>query len=400
MTRHLKTERSDIPEVAKALGKKRKEQELEFERLRRLGNYHHNLRVYDRKQGTLIVLRRSILAKKAEDYLPCLYCCGFVSEAGLWYPVKTCKYRPLVMQKEKDEDEEGKEASIISRSRTLLAGSLTLYKVDHSNYKNLKEKVVSKMRDSRDGVLSIINNDDLILHFGMVKLERSGESRQYHIASKMKQLGRLVKKVHELCQGKQVSLMECIKPQMFDVIIRATKSLSGNVKQKTKNGVQISKSPSFGLQVGHSLRKCVMLKKGRAIRLRDYEMKCEAQEFDILLQSEWTDKVSAPALQTLKERKYYKEEEILDSSDLAKLNAYSSHKVTEGIKCLHEEPNLDNWINLSKAVFIACTVFNHRRSGEVAKMPTTSFTKRPARGKVNGEILNSLTGLEKKLLER
>ncbi|XP_072022444.1 uncharacterized protein [Amphiura filiformis] len=187
---------------------------------------------------------------------------------------------------------------------------------------------------------------------------------------------------------------------MFDVIVKATKSLSGKVKQKTKNGIQMSKSPSYGLQVGHSIRKCVMLKIGRAIRLRDKEMKLEAQEFDLLYSNEWTDKVSSPALQTLLERKYYKEEEIPDSSDLAKLNAYSSQKVTEGIKCLHEEPNQNNWTNLSKALFVACTVFNHRRSGEVAEMPIASFTKRPARGKVNGEILNSLTSLERKLLQR
>ena len=112
------TGHSDKPEVAKILSKGKKEQQMEFERLRLFGNYRHNMRVYDKKEGTLLVLRRSVNEKVAEDYVPCLHCLGFVEEKGLWHHIQHCKFKPLDY---KDEDEEATHGStILARCRMLL----------------------------------------------------------------------------------------------------------------------------------------------------------------------------------------------------------------------------------------------------------------------------------------
>ena len=123
------------------------------------------------------------------------------------------------------------------------------------------------------------------------------------------------------------------------------------------------------------------------------------KDFHLLAQAEWTDTVSSPALQTLREREYYTEAEIPETADLIKLNAYTNMNIKEQVKCLHENASKENWFALSKSVYTAATVFNHRRGGEVAEMTTECFKNR-SQGKVNGEIENSLSTLEKKLLRR
>ena len=135
----------------------------------------------------------------------------------------------------------------------------------------------------------------------------------------------------------------------------------------------MSRAPSFGLQIGHSLAKCAMIKRGRAIRLKDDDMKTEALDFYQLFEMEWTDKVSSHALQTLKERRYYKEEEVPETSDLIRINRVANERVQEGTKLLHENSNEENWQSLSRAVYVAATVFNHRRGAEVAEMPTSTI---------------------------
>jgi len=215
MKRHLLKAHEREPQVAEAaVIKCKEEQYLAFEKLRFLGNYKHNIRTYESRKGTLIVKRRSVNNKCAEDYLPCLYCLGFVESSGLWHHVKCCKHKPSQCDEEEESpcSEKEKEYSIISRCRMLLGGSLTVYKADHLNYGLVKDNVVKTMREG--AIKDIVAEDDLILNFGTVLLERSGERRSPYISSKMKQLGRLVQKAREI-EGTTVCLMDMIKPQTF-----------------------------------------------------------------------------------------------------------------------------------------------------------------------------------------
>ena len=85
------------------------------------------------------------------------------------------------------------------------------------------------------GIKKIVQNDDLILNFGAVLLNKSGERRRHYYSSKMKQLGKLVSKVQDL-NDTNLSLMDCIHPEKFDLVVQATKEVSGLVKEKTMNG--------------------------------------------------------------------------------------------------------------------------------------------------------------------
>ena len=70
-------------------------------------------------------------------------------------------------------------------------------------------------------------------------------------------------------------------------------------------------------------------------------------------------------------------------------------------RCLQESPSSSSWRNLSKALFVLMTTFNRRRGSEVAKMHLKMFTAMKDNQKEhNQEILESLSPMEKKLLDR
>ena len=103
----------------------------QLEKLRLLGNYHHNLRVLRSKQGELIVSRRPSISNRCNpnDFLPCSHCLGFIRRQELWKHVKSCKFKPestetpkyqkvqeksklLVYTESRDDDDEGDDEDV------------------------------------------------------------------------------------------------------------------------------------------------------------------------------------------------------------------------------------------------------------------------------------------------
>ena len=133
IARHYKQQHEREREVRIALSfpKGSSNRKKQLEKLRLLGNYHHNLRVLQSKKGELIVSRRPSTSNRCNpnDFLPCSYCLGFIRRQELWKHVKSCKFKPenietpkyqkvqekskLLLYPEKvDEDEEGDDDDI------------------------------------------------------------------------------------------------------------------------------------------------------------------------------------------------------------------------------------------------------------------------------------------------
>ena len=137
------------------------------------------------------------------------------------------------------------------------------FKSDHQDYEKLKD-IICKMHSGEAN--NITEDDDLILDFGTVVLEKTGEKRWHSLSSKMKQLACLVLKVREL-EGDQVSLMGCIHPQMFDAVTEASKALSVHeMKKKLKMEFNMMQHQAYGLHLGPLLTECCMMKIGQGIR--------------------------------------------------------------------------------------------------------------------------------------
>ena len=162
-TRHLKSVHASEIDLISLSRKTKKQQAIEYERPRVLGNFNHNVRVLREKVGQLIVVRRSILLKQCSDYLPCIYCFGFYGQGQLWRHVRVCKHRNV---REYDKNDEKEISSVKSQSRMLLEGAGLHFNqaTSKDNYTELSANVIEKMR--HDNITSIVASDDIIRTFG------------------------------------------------------------------------------------------------------------------------------------------------------------------------------------------------------------------------------------------
>ena len=157
----------------------------------------------------------------------------------------------------------------------------------------------------------------------------------------------------------------------------------------------------MGLKLGHSLLKCAHIKRGMSIRLRDHDMGEQADRFIALHKAEYTDTISSRCLATFRLRKMNKVEALPLTKDLVALNVF----LNAGIKLLTAKLrlgfNYDTWRNLLEFVLCSLIVFNKRRGGEMSRMLLSAYTDRPDwKLWVNQEILDSLSALEKYLLDK
>ena len=97
IARHYEQKHESEREVTIALSfnKGSPNRKKHLEKLRLLGNYHHNLTVLEVGKGELIVSRRPSTTKRCNpnDFLPCGHCLGFIRRQELWKHVKSCKFK-------------------------------------------------------------------------------------------------------------------------------------------------------------------------------------------------------------------------------------------------------------------------------------------------------------------
>ncbi|PIK34555.1 hypothetical protein BSL78_28629 [Apostichopus japonicus] len=176
------------------------------------------------------------------------------------------------------------DTTLTAKCRMLLSGALhgkdTLFLSD--NFEDLTREVISKIRDDEEK--RMLEADELILMFGASLLERLGALRRHVISQRMRQLARLLI-TFKITNG-QTSLMELIDASRFYDVVVCVRGVCGDAQEQTVAGVKMFTSPSYGLHIGHSIVKCCMIKRGRAIRLKNHEMKQEAVSFQELMEGQ------------------------------------------------------------------------------------------------------------------
>ncbi|KAL3870843.1 hypothetical protein ACJMK2_038880, partial [Sinanodonta woodiana] len=175
---HLNSKYNDQLEVVQALVKIGKERTWAIEKLKHKGKYVHNIGILQSKQGELVVARRSNTNQKYDDYLPCIHCLGFFKKGELWKHCSVCKF--------KSKDATSNESSTQARSRMLL--SSTVETESCANFKKL-HPILDTMH--RDEVFRFLKNDNLILTFGNILLQKLGIRRKHNNSQRMCQLARI-----------------------------------------------------------------------------------------------------------------------------------------------------------------------------------------------------------------
>ena len=214
----------------------------------------------------------------------------------------------------------------------------------------------------------------------------------------MREIARLLKQLRETDRNLDAELSDFIKPEKFDTVVQAVKTLCSF---HDNDGCQEVKIPSLALKLGHSLKKCLNIIRGQALRQKGKNRQEDAENFEKLLESEWSNKISHHSLNTLSARKFNKVDVLPLTKDLEKLRGHLEHAINVSAKALEHYPNPENWSALAQSTLTRLIMFNKRRGGEASKLLMTSYLGWPDWTKANShEIMESLNEFERDLSKR
>lgn len=394
--RHLQTVHAKEPEIESLATKSVAEQKHRFDELKIRGNFNHNLRVLEEGVGELIVLRRPTARANIDDYLPCIYCLGFLQAKDLFVHTKTCEHNKSKTDENTKDGGEADNKNVLGKSRMLLAGALQQDYADMSD--EFRSDVFNSMR--YDAITKYVKTDFLILKYGMSLYRRHGRSRHNDISQKMRSLARLVLMMREMNSvDASASLQTILNGGCFDAVLKATEAICK--LEANELGKPQFKNPSFGIRVGHMLVKAAELKKGLGIRTSCSIMISDADHFLALHKNEWTNVIASTASSTLKHRRYNNPEVLPVTSDLLKLKKFQEKVMASLTPLLLTKPTYTTWRQLLEIVYSRVVVFNKRRCGETAKLLVSAFKNRPSwKDNVNDEIIGTLQPMEQQLMLR
>lgn len=380
----------DCPEVVKALSfeAKSKERKKELDRIRLLGNFMHNNKVLEKNKGELKVVRRPPPNVEGNplEYLPCLYCYGFLHKAELYRHVHTCEFAS-----------EGKEVHPrrLRYNCSLLLSTNNAFK---NCNKDLADYVLPRMKS--DNISLVARRDELILMYGAALLNKHGKNKANLVSQKMRELARLLVEVRNLCRLPSLQFMNAITPDKFDVFVTATKNVSG-FDAREENHLSRYKSPSTSLKLGYALKKAAFIVRGWAIRSRDAATQKDVDDFLKLYDQDWSETITCNALDTLSFRKHNKQETLPLTEDLVKLRDYQLEQMEELTERLELYAQKEVWRSLACVCLARMIIFNKRRSGEASKLRVDVYKSKPNwKAGVNQEIEASLSPQERELQKR
>ncbi|XP_060522328.1 uncharacterized protein LOC132699555 [Cylas formicarius] len=389
--RHFELLHNKETDVAKILAKPKhsKERKDGFRNLIRVGNFYHNTEVLATNRGHLILVRRptenELKFLTPADYGPCPYCLGFMLKKHLWHHVKNS----CTAKSQKDDQDNGRH--IIAESHALLNDAFGReFSTDYVT------NIVCKLRN--DDIGTYCNEDVLIQRFGSMLFEKYGTTQCELIRQSMRQLARLTLKLGEIDNSKR-QLTDFLVPQMFDLIIQATKSLC-----VTHQNVALRPEfelPSLALKIGYALKKCAAIKRGSCLRGGNLSGNETLLCFLSLMDLEWNTRVSSSALATMYNRKMNAAELLPLTSDLIKLSSYLNEEMTKEQIFLSNCATIKTWSRLASLTLSKIILFNKRRSGESARMTIVAYSSRPNWSSQSTEKLKkSLTDFERKLADK
>ena len=181
------------------------------------------------------------------------------------------------------------------------------------------------------------------------------KSKTTWFLKKMRELARLVMQLRETEFRPDAQLSEFIKPDKFDVIVSAVKNI---LKFHFQGGVQNVATPSLSLKLGHSLKKRVHIFGGHALHRKDKDLQENADNFEKLLESEWSHCVSHHSLNALSTSKFNKVPLLPPAGDLDKLRKFVLLKMSSSVQLLEEQPQLQAWSDLAQATLARLVMFN------------------------------------------
>ncbi|XP_070189389.1 uncharacterized protein [Littorina saxatilis] len=378
MSTHLQRVHKDEVQVAQILALKKGDPKRRqaFIQLQDQGDFNHNVRVLSNKQkgsqeANLILKYQQQKSNRAQsDYLACPHCKALYQKHFLSRHETRCAQKV-----------DGKK---MKRGQCSFVGRMLLPLPENVS-EGFFKAVIARMRD--DDIARIVKGDSLILKYGeRVFMRRDTEEHtSAQVSSRLRELARLVQVLRQNTHMNISRLSQALDPEHFDVLIAAVRSLG-----QYSGSSNMCKKGSLVLKVGHSLRKCNQIARAEAIKNNDKESLDKSQRFESLFESDWFDRVSASANQSVQRARMNKPKLLPSLDDVEKVNLL-----------VEKDLKSEDYPVLAKAVLVSVTVFNRKRGGEVQRMKVKDFEKvrNSKMSTPDPLVLQNLTASEKKLVK-
>lgn len=375
MSKHLKNKHSNEIDVAKALSCKvnSKERKVQLDYIRNKGNFAHNLKVLESKEGRLIPCKQPKKETEGAEYLHCVHCYGLFKRKAMWRHFQVCKLNPKSTTSGK------------TRVQTLCAFA------EHppTEFSTEYWKFLSCMNQDRSALA--VKEDPCILEYGyrLFKKNERRPSQHQQIRSTLRELGRLVLAAKEVTPVK--TIRELIKPESYNHAVTAARHLTGFSDDTGKY-----KTASLARKVGHTLHSLAMFLKSEGLKKKDENSVKDAEEFAQLYRDCWKFDIASHALTQLEQSKWNAPQLLPFTKDVQNLHSHLSVRRQQCVNALKEESSPQNWRDLAKVTLTEVITFNRRRSGEVSRMPLAAYLTRDT-SETHEDINLALTELEQKL---
>ena len=140
--------------------------------LTRKGDHEHNIASLKNNVNDLVIVRK-VNDDSEIDFIPCTYCKGFFLAKYLRQHDKRCLLK----------NDNGKTSCSVRSSRVLLSAEIS-----SGRYQDVHELILSKMK--RDSLAIIIRNDDLLLLYSAVLIQKKEKERYHDIRYGLRLLAR------------------------------------------------------------------------------------------------------------------------------------------------------------------------------------------------------------------
>lgn len=320
-------------------------------KLRRKGDYYHNICVLQKGAGQIVTCRRPREDASVKEFLPCRVCFGFYRKSDMWKHERSCKETADKPTEQENPEQALQRGPDVGRK---------------ANVEAIQDPLICQFADR---LLEECNSDP---------------SKDGYVGQKVTQLETFL--LAAKCLDPKVQTLEdVLVPSNFALALEAA-------KEACCSSMSNPKSPSPASEVGLSLKAACDI----VIQAGDESAACSARDFSDLLAAEWDRSVSRRA--RLEEDRCDDEELMSLTKDVVKLHKMLSSEGENAKRKLLKGPHPGAYKTLSKILLSQITLFNGRRQGEVAAMPLQTYTNR-TNEVPNKDFMQCLSPLEKNFFE-
>ena len=280
----------------------------------------------------------------------------------------------------------GNAPSDLQSSRSYLAAATV------ESFQDVHSKVLSKM--NHDEVHLIIRNDDNLLMYGAVLMQKKERDRYSDIRYWLRCIGKLLLEFRKISGEENARSNELVMPENYNNVVTAAKVVSGF------SGPREIKTPSCFLKLGFCLKTLAECVRCVALKECNQPLIDKLRNFLELYSTDWQI-YATNARATYESRKGNKPEMLPLEEDIKLFWAFVTQEINQLISKIESGINdLQNLKDLSKYLLARIMTYNARRGGEVSKLKLDHWN-----GVVDGRWKNrtdidQLDDVEKKLSER